>query len=433
MGDVMNILMLTNTYAPLTGGVARSVEWFSEALRNRGHCVLVIAPTFENMPPDEEGVLRVPALQQFNGSDFSVRLPIPGLMSNAIDGFAPDVVHAHHPFLLGDTALRIAAVRSLPVVFTHHTMYEQYTHYVPGDSPAMQRFAARLATEFANLCDVVIAPSESIATVLKGRGVATRLVTVPTGIDPQRFFNGNGAAARHAMGIPAGAYVVGHVGRLAPEKNLGFLSRAIVRFLRDERRTYFLVVGSGPSLEEIRTTCEDSGVAERLVTAGRLDGSPLADAYHAMDVFAFASHSETQGMVLAEAMTAGLPVVAVDAPGARDVVRDKINGRLLPADDERQFAEAISWCANRAPRERDALRRQALEAADTFSMPRCVARLERTYREAIAHQDRARQRDESGWAAVARLLGEEWKLLSCKASAARDALFGQSLESDLGN
>ena len=108
-------------------------------------------------------MVRIPAIQNFNGSDFSVALPVSGLLSDTLDAFQPDIVHAHHPFLLGMTALRIARYRQLPLVFTHHTLYEQYTHYVPGDSPVLQRFAIQLVTRYANLADRVFAPSESIA------------------------------------------------------------------------------------------------------------------------------------------------------------------------------------------------------------------------------------------------------------------------------
>ncbi len=426
----MNVLMLTNTYSPFTGGVAHSVEWSSGSLRQMGHRVLVIAPTFEHMPAAEDGVVRVPALQQFNGSDFSVRLPIPGLFTATIEEFAPDIVHAHHPFLLGDTALRIAAIRNLPIVFTHHTMYEQYTHYVPGDSPAMQRFAARLATEFANLCDAVVAPSESVADILRDRGVTTRLLTIPTGIDTTQLADGDGAAARRVWGIPGDAYVVGHVGRLAPEKNLDFLSRAIARFMRQHPRAWFLAVGAGPSREAIHAICKATDVADRLVAPGCVCGQLLTDTYHAMNVFAFASHSETQGMVLAEAMAAGVPVVAVDAPGAREVVRDHVNGRLLMDDDERMFAEALAWCEKRSRPERDALRSQAIATADAFSMPRCIAQLERLYCDVIAQKNRESPRNENAWLAVVRLLEEEWKLFSCKAAAVGQAILGQAGEGD---
>lgn len=337
----MRIVMMTNTYAPHRGGVARSVENFAREYRRRGHRVLVVAPEFEGAR-DEPGVVRVPAVQNFNGSDFSVRLPIFGTLTQTLDDFGADLIHSHHPFLLGDTAHRAAALRDLPLVFTHHTLYEQYTHYVPGDSPRLKRFAIDLSTGYANLCDHVIAPSGSIATLLRERGVTTAIDVVPTGIDVDAFSRGDGARIRRAMNIDPDAFVIGHVGRLAPEKNLEFLSDAVTEYFR-EHDGVFLVIGDGP----VELTSSD-----RVRCFGPAVGQDLIDCYHAMNIFAFSSKTETQGIVLVEAMAAGLPVVAIDASGSRDVVT-KTSG-LLVHESVNEFAEAIDAARTRAwsPRER---------------------------------------------------------------------------------
>jgi glycosyltransferase involved in cell wall biosynthesis len=159
----MKILMMTNTYKPIVGGVERSVETFTEEYRSNRHRVIIVAPQFKNIPKDETDVIRVPAIQNFNGTDFSVQVPIPGVLSRALMGLRPDIVHAHHPYLIGDTALRVAAKHKAPFVFTYHTFYERYTHYVPGDSPVLKRFVIALSTGFANLCNMVFAPSQSVA------------------------------------------------------------------------------------------------------------------------------------------------------------------------------------------------------------------------------------------------------------------------------
>ena len=158
----MNILMMTNTYLPHVGGVARSVDSCATWLRSRAHRVLIGAPRFEGAPRREPGVVRIPAIQHFNGSDFSVPLPITRALHRAVERFRPDLVHSHHPFLLGDTALRIAAEFDLPIVFTHHTLYERFTHYVPLDSPstttvptsssAMRRVIARTLSSGEATC-----------------------------------------------------------------------------------------------------------------------------------------------------------------------------------------------------------------------------------------------------------------------------------------
>jgi len=217
----MNICMMTNTYLPHVGGVARSVSTFAEEYRKLGHQLLVVAPKFDGPPlsrREAQIVERVSAIQHFNGSDFSVRLPMAATLSRRIDKFQADIVHAHHPFLLGDTALRVGATKNVPVVFTHHTRYEDYTHYVPFDSPALKEIAINLSTQFANLCDGVIAPSASIARLIRQRGVTSPIAVVPSGVDVAGFAAGDKARARRRFKIPPRAFVVGHTGRLAPEK-----------------------------------------------------------------------------------------------------------------------------------------------------------------------------------------------------------------------
>ncbi len=243
----MNIVLLTNTYYPHVGGVARSVQAFRDEYLRRGHRVLVVAPEFPDTPENETDVVRVPAIQNFNASDFSVALPFHKGLTERIDDFRPDIVHSQHPFLLGMTAVRIARSRNLPLVFTHHTLYEQYTHYVPADSPILKRFVIELATRYANLSDQVFAPGESIRDLLIQRGVTTPILVVPTGVQVEKFSHGDGSGFRAKNGIPEDAFVVGHVGRLAPEKNLEFLARSVADFMQSRPGAFFIVVGAGPS------------------------------------------------------------------------------------------------------------------------------------------------------------------------------------------
>jgi len=332
----MRIVMFTNTYKPHVGGVARSVDFFAEDLRREGHRVLVVAPEFPGAEDaDPETLLRVPAIQEFNGSDFSVRLPAPFRIEPLLEAFAPEIIHSHHPFLMGDTAVRVARGRNLPLVFTHHTLYEQYTHYVPLDSEAMQRFVIHLATDYANFSTRVVAPSRSIAGLIRSRGVRSPVDVVPTGVDLAFFGSGQGQRFRRKHRIPEDAVVAGHLGRLAPEKNLTYLAHALVQVVAERPAARFLVVGAGPSSEAIQACFDDQGFANRLIMAGELSGQALVDAYDAMDLFVFASQSETQGMVLAEAMAAGKPVIALDASGVREVVSD------MRRDDQVDLAEAL--------------------------------------------------------------------------------------------
>jgi 1,2-diacylglycerol 3-alpha-glucosyltransferase len=425
----MKICMMTNTYLPHVGGVARSVSTFAEEYLRLGHEVLVVAPEFDGKPlplQAEAIVERVPSLRNFNGSEFSVRLPGAAALSERLDAFQADIMHAHHPFLLGDTALRVAMNKNVPIIFTHHTRYEDYTHYVPF-SDALKEVAVEVATHYANLCDGVIVPSESIARMIRRRGVTSPMTVIPTGIDVSAFASADGSAFRKRMNIPREATVVGHVGRLALEKNLSFLADAVALSLRNEPDARFLVVGDGPWREELKAVFERHGVGDRLLLAGKRTGRVLREAYRAMDVFAFASRSETQGMVVAEAMAAGLPVVALNASGVREVVRDDDNGFLLPAtatpEDFAQALKKIYGDAGRRRRFGEGAERTAANFSREQSARRALAFYEETRR---ATRARRLLNQLSPWSALLKRLGLEWDLLATRTQTVAHAVFGET-------
>ncbi|MCP5145454.1 MAG: glycosyltransferase [Gammaproteobacteria bacterium] len=420
----MKIMMMTNTYLPHVGGVARSVAAFSAAYRAAGHEVLVAAPEFDDMDPDERDVVRVAAMQNFNGSDFSVMMPGDDTLDEAVQKFQPDIIHSHHPFLMGAAAQRLARLHNLPLVFTHHTMYEQYTHYAPGDSQLLKRFVSTLSTDYANVAQRVFAPSESIRDILIERGVTTPIDVIPTGVRDTFFSAGSGQGFRSALGIPRNAFVVGHVGRLAPEKNLPFLGEAVARFLKRNDDAIFLLVGVGPSLRDIRQILREHSVLDRLVVTGVLDQPLLTSAYKAMDVFAFASQSETQGMVISEAMATRTPVVAVDAPGVREVVVDGRNGLLLAEESLDHFVDGLQWYHDLEQDARKAVVRAALRTGRTFALPRCADKALNVYQTVINEQQMPESGDVDIWDETLNRIGAEWQLISSLASAAGKALLG---------
>jgi glycosyltransferase involved in cell wall biosynthesis len=418
----MKILMMTNTYTPHVGGVARSVESFTRAYRERGHEVLVVAPEYEGTPPEKSGVIRVPAVQQFMGSDFVVALPVLRDVDTTVEGFQPNIVHSHHPFLLGATAVRVANIHGLPLVFTHHTMYEDYTHYVAADSQALKRFVISLSTHYANLCDLVFAPSGSVRRILQERGVETPITVMPTGVDIERFRRGSGRGFRAAVGIPPETFLVGHVGRLAHEKNLSFLVAAVVAFLEREPRAQFLVVGKGPDEREIREAFAAAGQQNRLHMLGTLQRELLVSSYKAMDVFVFASKSETQGMVLVEAMAGGAPVVALDANGSRDVIVDEQNGRLVKTETVEELAAALYWIATRSAEQRRKLRSHAKKTANRLTLPRMADRALSRYAKLLTKARVSGSEEDDLWTRMWRGIEAEWNVIKGVAGATGTAL-----------
>jgi len=348
-------------------------------------------------------------------------LPIPVFLESHLQNFRPDLVHSHHPFFMGSTAIRAAKRYNVPLVYTHHTMFEEYTHYVPMGFPKLKQFVVSLSTGYANMSDQVIAPSESVARILRERGVRRPIAVVPTGIDVSSFEHGDGAKVRASAGIPADAFVAGHVGRLAPEKNPRFLAEAAALFLQKEAGAHFLVVGYGPSRQEMQEFFAERKLSGRVHFPGKLREEELGDAYHAMDAFLFTSKTETQGLVLVEAMCAGVPVVALDAPGVREVVRDGVNGYLLSAERPEQFAEALQKLSRLSAEEKRKFGAEARVTGRLYSIKDCASRLLAVY-EAL-HRKRAESpRDESVWQRSMDQFRTEWELLSNLTTAVGEAM-----------
>lgn len=411
-GRPMNILMFTNTFTPHVGGVARSVTLLSGALRALGHRVLIVAPAFEGYEEDSEGVLRFPALPHVRGTDFSLPIPLSRRIGDEIDAFGPDIVHSHHPFLLGDTALRIAGERGLPVVDTHHTRYDLYVRNLTRAEQTMARLMWSLSVGYCNLCDAVVAPSESMARMLIDNGVTVPMRVIPTGIRLASFASGDGAAARQRLGVPQDAFVAGHLGRLAPEKNLGHLTEALIAFLAANPSAHAAIAGEGPMRTEIASRFEAAGLGPRLHLCGVQRGGDLAGFYAAMDVFAFASVSETQGIVLTEAMAASRPVVALDAPGSREAVADGETGLLLPeGSTPSDFAAALVRIAAMAPADRAAMGAAALRRAGQFSVEVMADRMLALYGDVIAAHSPGDAKDWSEWSRAWHRLSAEGDIL----------------------
>jgi glycosyltransferase involved in cell wall biosynthesis len=330
-------------------------------------------------------VVRLPAFHHDNGRgiEFSINYPLPGIFSKIMKEFRPDIIHSHYPFFMGDFAVRLSREYHVPLVFSYHIMFEHYTHYLPIHNEGIKRFLITLAAGYADMSQQVIAPSQSVKDILIKRRIKSPITVVPTGIDVKAFAKGSSKSIRQKNKIPADALVIGHVSRLAPEKNLDFMTAALVELLKKDRRVHVLMVGRGPSVPMIRNTFKQAGLSKRLHLTGYLDGQNLIDAYHAMDVFAFASLSETQGIVLTEALAAGVPVVAIDAPGVREVIKNRVNGRLIQKEEQKRFIEALKWSLSQPKEQLKIIKQHAKKSAEEYSIRNCTVRVLKVYKRLI--------------------------------------------------
>jgi glycosyltransferase involved in cell wall biosynthesis len=426
--------MFTNTYAPLVGGIEKSISTFTQDFREMGHNTLVVTPTFEGAEKSDEQTLRLPAIKKIQGSKFSWPLPTAGALDQRLDEFAPSLIHAHQPFLMGDTALRESRKRGRPLVFTNHTLYERYVSMFNMESEAVERLAVTLPVEYANLCDLVIAPTRSIAEVIRERGVQKPVEVAPTGIETQFFADGGRQDFRERYGVPKDAFAVGHLGRLVPAKNMNFLAESVSAFLQNNEKAVFLLVGDGESVKEMRRIFRLAGVNDRVIFVGELAGKAVADAYAAMDLFIFTSKTDTQGIVLIEAFSAGLPVIALDAPGARDIVRDQEDGHLLPMScSMRDFAQAIQTAYDDAE-----LRRRwsenCRERAKTYDRGVCAKRMITIYETLLAEWRHTHPATNlNAWDQMQEGLLAEWHLLEEKVAVAAATFFDMNVREEEEN
>lgn len=360
----MRIALFTNNYLPFCGGVTISVETLRRGLEQRGHDVWVMAPRFRGVPDGSARVLRYPSVPATTYPQFPLAIPYAPAVTARVRALDVDVFHAHHPFLLGPAAGRLARRARRPLVFTYHTRYEKYAHYVPLTRSVVEAAAVRLSTRFAARADAVIAPSAVVRDDLIRRGVRAPVTVVPTGVDLERFRPGDRGAARRALGLPDDVPVLLYVGRLDREKSVDRVLLAFDRVASTVPRARLVLVGQGTETARLQRLAGSLTAPGRVTFLGVRAHETLPVCYQAADVFVFASETETQGLVLAEAAACGLPAVAVGASGCDEVVRDGETGLLTKSEPAALAEAAIGLLLDAERRAAMALRAREVAACE---------------------------------------------------------------------
>ena len=379
----MRIALFTNNYLPFCGGVTISVETLRQGLESSGHEAWVFGPRLAGAEDAAARVVRYPSIPVTTYPEFALAVPYSRRIERLVTALEFDVIHAHHPFLLGPAARRLARRTRRPLVFTYHTRYEKYAHYVPLPLGLVQAAALRISAGFAAQADAVLAPSAVIRDELHARGVRAPIAVVPTGIDLTRFRPGDREAARRSLGVGAGEPLVLYVGRLDREKSVDRVLSAFERVSSTIPAARLVLVGQGTEAERLRRMATSLPVADRIRFVGLRPHDSLAECYQAADVFLFASETETQGLVLAEAAACGLPAVAVNAAGCDEVVRDGDTGILTKGDPAALAEAAIGLLLD--PERRRAMARRAREMAERlFDVKLQIDRTMAVYADAVA-------------------------------------------------
>lgn len=386
-GRPLAVAMLTNNYLPFIGGVPLSIERLRRGLQGLGHRVLLIAPRYDSGADDPEGIVRIPTLLSLGRNrEFPIANLFSPRLGRALRQFGPDLIHVHHPFWMGWIGLFRAWRLRVPVVYTYHTRLEHYAHYVPLPGPLFRNLISHsLTRRFANRCEVVIVPTESAEEYLRMIGVTSRIWVQPTGIDFDRFRSGAEDAGelrqRHGIGDEK---VLISVSRLSREKNIDFLIDGLILLGQATREPFrCLVIGEGEEHTRLQERIAAAGMGEVITLVGSVAPDDIVRYYRLGDAFVFASRSETQGMVLLEAMAAGLPVVAIRSSGIDDLVKP-VNGFKTRADpvqwadcirrllEEPELRERMSRAAVATAREHD-IEAFARSVADAYALALALA------------------------------------------------------------
>lgn len=341
----MHVLMISDVYFPRVNGVSTSIKTFRRQLEAQGHKVTLIAPDYENAPA-EEGIMRIPSRGLFFDREDrmmqgrAIRALLPQLRAAGID-----IVHVQTPFVAHYLGTWLARELDVPVVETYHTYFEEYLYNYIGWLPrALMRVIARgFSRSQCNQVAAVISPSRPMQEALEAYGIRTPITVLPTGLDDARFQAGHGKAFREKLGIASDTPLLLNVGRVAFEKNLDFLLQSFRRVLEKIPQAILLIAGEGPAETHLHRLARELGIEASTRFIGYLDrDGELLDCYASADAFVFASRTETQGLVLLEAMAQGVPVVSTAIMGTRDILRPQ-RGALVADENLDDFADKTAW------------------------------------------------------------------------------------------
>jgi len=389
----MHIAQFTNSYYPVISGVVRSVSAFRKALTDLGHNVFVFAQNEPDYVDKEPFIFRYPALDLGLPGDFPATIPFSPFIDNLFPPLKVDVIHGHHPVLLGQAAANKAREYNLPLVFTFHTRYRDYSHYFPLNQEIVQEFIKNTIDSWLRVymrrCHHIVVPSKSIRDILFSEYYVKGPITIiPTGIELEPYEGAEGASIRRQRGWGEETVLIS-VGRLAKEKNLRRLLQAFAQVVQRHPDVRLVLLGDGPNRKELVELTQDLGIAGRVDFVGKVPFEEIPCYLKAADLFCFSSLTETQGLVTVEAMAAGLPVVAVDATGTRDVIEHGKDGLLTP-DDSQALAQAISRVLE-DPQLADRLKAAGLDKARSYSIAEQAQKLLSVYQEAIEARKAGRQ------------------------------------------
>ncbi|AZO93990.1 glycosyltransferase family 4 protein [Halocella sp. SP3-1] len=379
----MRIGVFSDSYKPYLSGVVKSIESFSYQLRKKGHQVYIFAPDYPEAEKKKD-VFRFRSLPVPTNDDFRLAIPISSHIIQQVKKLELDIIHTHSPFMMGWLGRHVAQKLSLPLVFTYHTLYGEYAHYAPFAKGLARKLVVKYSRDYCQTCDIVITPTEFVKKRLLSYGITTPVRTIPTGISLEPYQASNGKDIRERYKDSADEKLLLFVGRLGQEKNVELLIKSFKVVRENLSKCKLLIIGDGPERKKLARMSRKLLVDDYVVFTGQLSYDKVIDYYCGCDLFVFPSVTETQGLVILEAMAGGMPVTAINAAGSSIMVDNNING-ILTKDDYYLFANGIIDILTDEEKYKY-LKENALKKAADLSMDKMADRLIASYQEALSQQ-----------------------------------------------
>lgn len=382
----MRIAFFTNCYKPLVNGVVTSISSLKEAYERKGHEAYVFAPRVEDYVDQEKNVFRYRSVNLTSKVKYPLPIPLSFRVKKIITEFNPDIVHIHHPFLLSSVAIMYGKRLGIPKILTLHTQYEQYAHYVsPIPERLTQEAIKMIIHNLSYKIDCITTPSESMRKLIRSYGVKNRIEIIPNAIHLISFKEDDvfkRTEIKKKYNLKEDDKIILFVGRVASEKSIDKIIKALAIIKkRDISKVKLLIIGDGPAMDELKQLARTLKIEKDVIFAGTVSYEEIRHYYKMAYVFTIASTTETFGIVTIEALASGVPVLAVKAPGAVDILTDGVDGLLVDNDVEK-FANALEKII-REPELREKLSRGTLKTSEKYSIDTISERMLNLYREVI--------------------------------------------------
>jgi len=373
----MNIGIFTNAYKPIISGVVNSIDLIKSGLEARGHRVFIFAPRYKGYRDKEKDVHRFFSVNLTSRVDFPVAIPYSFRLFKLIPNLELDIIHTHHPFILGEVGANFAKKLKIPLVYTFHTQFEQYSHYIPFNQDIVRKVTRFSVIKYAQKCNLIICPSTTILSLLDNYGITSPIEMIPNAIDLSSFYHPDPEPVRKKYGLKQNDKLLVYVGRIGLEKNLGFMLKAFKKAKESVPDVKLMIVGEGPELDPLKDLAINLGIGDSVIFPGRVEYEEIPSYYKAGYAFIMTSTTEVNPLALLEAMASGLPVVAISAAGSSDTVTTGYDGILTDNNMDNYVNALLKLLKNGDYR--DKMSAGAKSTSEKYSMKSTAERLEKLF------------------------------------------------------